>query len=378
MTFINTKELGLYAPKTNEKVKLAQEAQKYITEAIFTYKQLFYGLRLVAWRCRDKRATFYEALSSGELDQFKVAPGHRAEDGSYTKSEWDYDRLNAYMWNRFRERFDAAFNLEQLQELKNLKDIRKATDELLEFALTNWGEALLGANLLKEVTANEPIAKGVTRCQLNYQNIRIVGKFGSSERTISLTTPGVPEVIIHQTIGTTSWKGGIHFNLEAQSVKMNSQKAQAFGQMLELASRLNLGIKEFMANPENFLGIESAKAHQCNLQLVKEKLLLINQDYYEKRQAEAPEQQASRRINETIDATEAIYEEIEESENEHHPLNTPPQQESLKQRREREAAEWLAKHGSEFGEDIDTQLGLNMIDIDAKKLDCSASKELPL
>jgi hypothetical protein len=43
MTFINTKELGLYAPKTNEKVKLAQEAQKYIPKRSSPINNSFTG-----------------------------------------------------------------------------------------------------------------------------------------------------------------------------------------------------------------------------------------------------------------------------------------------------------------------------------------------
>lgn len=377
MPFINTNELGLYAPKTNEKVKLSQEAQKYIAEAIFSYKQLFYGLRLVAWRCRDKQATFYEALTNGELDQFKVAPGHRDADGGYTKSEWDYNRLNAYMWNRFRERFDAAFNLEAITELKTLKDIKKATDELLEFALANWGQDLLGDKLLREAERVESIGKGVTRCKLEYQGISIIGQFSDTERTITLAAKGVPEVIIHQAKGANSWKGGIHFDTFGNPVTLNSQKASLFSQVLELASRLNVGIKEFMANPEGFLGLESAQAHKRNLQLIKEKLLIVNQDAYEKRKVDAPEQQATRRINEAIDAAEEVANdpdattiEVEAARNqadrvlanERHKL---PLQESLKQKREREAQQWLAQN-PEFGDDLDAQLGLmemNMSDI---------------
>lgn len=387
MSFINTNELGLYAPKTNEKIKLSQEAQKYIAEAIFNYKQLFYGLRLIAWKCRDKRATFYEALTNGELDQFKVAPGHRDNDGSYTKSEWDYDRLNAYMWNRFRERFDAAFNLEIIAELKTLKDIKKATDELLEFALTNWGHDLLGDKLLKDVDRVEPIGQGVTRCTLEYQGISITGQFSDTERTITLSAKGVPEVIIHQTKGATSWKGGIHFDTFGHPVTLNSQKASLFSQMLELASRLNVGIKEFMANPEGFLGIESAKAHKRNLELIKDALLIVNQDAYEKRKMEAPSQQATRRINEAIDAAEEIANDPDSTDteiatarnqadlvlaNQRHKL---PKQESLKQKREREAQQWLEQN-PEFDEDLDVQLGL--IEMNMSDIHKAASDDLPM
>jgi hypothetical protein len=84
MSFINTKSLGLYAPKSNEGEALKQNAAKTLNESLFSYKQLFYGLKHVAWKYRDKSAVFYEALQAAELDQFKVAPGTRNTDGHYT------------------------------------------------------------------------------------------------------------------------------------------------------------------------------------------------------------------------------------------------------------------------------------------------------
>jgi hypothetical protein len=371
MTFINPKDLGLYAPKTNEKAKLAAEAQKHLNEAIFTYKQLFYGLRSVAWQYRDKSATFYDALSSGELEQFKIAPGRRAPDGSYTKDEWNYDRLNAYMWNRFRERFDASFNLERISELKTLKDIQGATDELLTFALTNWGEVLLG-NELEEEEPIEPIGQGVTRCQLQYRDIKLQGEFRSTERTLILRADGVPEVIVRQIKGETFWNGGISFDTFGQPLTLKSQKAAVLAEMLSLASRLNLGIKAFMANPEGFLGIESAQVRRHNLQRTKQRLLTINRNHYERRKAEAEQKTATRRINEAVDAAEAIAddpdatdEKFEAARHEadmvwsHEQHKRQPQGQTRpvtvtrrKQQREQEAEEWLENH-PEFLKDVD-------------------------
>ena len=371
MTFINSKELGIYAPKTNERVKVAAEAQKTMNESIFTYKQLFYGLRAVAWKHRDKRATFYDALTNGELEQFKVAPGRRAADGSYTKDEWDYNRLNAYMWNRFRERFDASFNLEHISQLKTYKDIQQATNELLEFALINWGDIILANELEEEVI--ESIGQGVTRCQLRSENITIYGQFHSQERTLTLKAEGVPTVVIKQTKGETHWNANISFNTGEQTVFLNSQKATTFSKMLELAARLNLGIKEFMANPEGFLGLESAQSHQRNIERMKRRLLEINQNNYERRQAESEQKTATRRINEALDAVETIAndpdatdEEFEQArhqanyvygtenqkrEQQGQPSNVTVKQgkttatvKQRKQQRQQEAAEWLKNH----------------------------------
>lgn len=147
---INPNALGIYAPKVGEKARLSYEAQKVIAETIYLYKQLFYGLRRLAWMTRDKKAIFYEALSNGELDQFKIAPGRRLSDGSYSPDEWDYDALNLYLWQRFVERFNEAFDIEKVQELKSMKDLSKCISILLDFALDNWGEYLLKERLLDE------------------------------------------------------------------------------------------------------------------------------------------------------------------------------------------------------------------------------------
>ena len=140
--------LRAYNPKVGEKIRLSAEAQKIMSELIYTYKQLFYGLRRVVWVNRDKKAVFFEALASGELEEFKIAPGRRLPDGSYSRGEWDYDGLNLYLWQSFAERFEEAFSIEKMSEIKTVKDISECTKQLLEFTLENWGELLLKGQLL--------------------------------------------------------------------------------------------------------------------------------------------------------------------------------------------------------------------------------------
>lgn len=147
---INPQILGIYAPKTGEKIILAQEAKQIIGQELYTYKQLFYGLRSLAWKTRNKKAIFSEAWYAGELEQFKIAPGRRMSDGSYSKDEFDYEALNLYLWKRFAERFDEAFDIEKVSTLKTYKDVKACIDALLNFALENWGQYLLGDQLLDE------------------------------------------------------------------------------------------------------------------------------------------------------------------------------------------------------------------------------------
>ena len=131
-----------------------------------------------------------------------------------------------------------------------------------------------------------------------------------------------------------------------------------------------------MANPDGFLGLESAEAHKRNLQLIKEKLIIVNRDAFEKRKVES-ETVNIRQINEMLDAdkTDDTPFVVEET--------TPVQQTkklpknlTRKQQKELEAAAWLAENSSELDADIDTQLGLSTVD--AGKLIKGASADLSI
>jgi hypothetical protein len=157
---------------------------------------------------------------------------------------------------------------------------------------------------------------------------------------------------------------------------MDSKSAELFSEMLNLAARLNAGIEDFMANPEGFLGLESAEAHKCNLQRIKEKLIIINRDAFEKRKVES-ETVNIRQINEMLDAdkTDDTPFTVEEAA----PVQrTKKLSNNLtrKQQKELEAATWLAQNSSELDEDIDTQLGLSTVD--AGKLIKEASADLSI
>lgn len=361
MQYIQPEQLGIYAP--HSQVSLSREAEKAVSQAIFTYKQLFYGLRWIAWRYRDKKATFYEALSNGELEPYRTAPGRRAADGSYTKDEWD-SAVNAYLWNRFSDRFDAAFNLEQIQGLKTHKDVRHATDELLDFALDNWGKTLL-----EDVEIQSPtILSKRFKFSLDDDLIEIEGRFTDTERTIVLSSGELPEVIVRQRRGEISWKGGVYFDTWGGCVTFNSHEAATFSRMLDWAARLNVGIKAFIDNPEGFLGLESAQARARNRQLMKDKLLQVNNDRYEQRKAQASEQVTTRRINEAVDA--AVDETVDETvDAENEAAETRPQQPAVaaklaKRQRQQEAADWLAKYGDQLPEDIDLSDGFQLVNPD--------------
>jgi hypothetical protein len=384
MNFINKSQLGIYAPKASEKAAIGAEAQTIIKDALSTYKKLYYGLRQVAWQNRDKRASFMDAKSKGELQQFIIAPGCRNENGSYSKDEWDYQQLNKYLWERFCTHFEDTFGLDRIQELTKLKDLLAVTEELLSVALDEWGHRIL------ERIEDESLEslEGVPRYTGDTTSgIRIEADFRNpNQRSIAISAPkfsNVPDVLVEQVRGDTCWQGRIYFNSTGVAA-LTSKSAKLLSEMLELAAKVNTGIKEFIAAPDFFLDLESAQARKRNLQRVKERLIEINENNLTKRQIEAPEQQATRRINEAIDAAEnAEPEEFEQARNQanrikaQNPQRQQPQAGKLKRRAATldEVSEWMERHAALLGTDIDAELGIKTVKQSPKHRVTEADRE---
>ena len=235
MSFINKSQLGIYAPKASEKAAIGAEAQTVIKDALSTYKKLYYGLRQTAWQNRDKRASFMDAKSKGELEQFIIAPGCRQEDGSYSKDEWDYEQLNKYLWERFCTHFEDTFGLERIQELTKLKDLLAVTEELLGVALDEWGHRIL------ERIEDESWESldSVPLYTIDLPNgIRIEADFRNpNKRTIAISAPqfsNIPDVLVEQRRTDICWQGRIYSHTTGATA-LTSNSAELLGEMLELS-----------------------------------------------------------------------------------------------------------------------------------------------
>jgi hypothetical protein len=384
MSFINKSSLGIYAPKASEKAVIGAEAQTIIKDALSTYKKLYYGLRQTAWQNRDKRASFMDAKSRGELQQFIIAPGCRQEDGSYSKDEWDYQPLNKHLWERFCTHFEDTFGLDRIQELTKLKDLLAVTEELLSVALDEWGHRILERIEDESSESLENIARYTGDLK---NGIRIEADFRNpNKRTIVISAPqfsNIPDVLIEQMRGDTCWQGRIYFDTTGVAA-LTSKSAKLLGEMLELAAKVNTRIKEFITAPDFFLDLESAQARKRNLQRVKERLVEINENNLTKKQVEAPQQQATRRINEAIDAAEnAEPEEFEEARNQanrikaQNPKPQQPQPRPLKRRAATldEVSEWMERNAELIGVDMDTELGIKSVKQPAKHRVTEADRE---
>jgi len=384
MSFIDKSKLGIYAPKAAEKAAISAEAQTILKDALGTYKKLYYGLRHTAWQHRDKTANFMDAKSHGELAPFLIAPGCRQEDGSYSRDEWDYSRLNKYLWERFCSHFEDTFGLERIQELTTLKDLRAVTEELLGVALDEWGNRILKRREDESLESLESVPRYTTDLP---NGIRIEADFRNpNKRTIAMSAPkfsNMPDLLVEQLRGDTCWEGRLYFDSTGVTA-LTSKSAKLLGEMLELGAKLNSGIKEFIAAPDFFLGLESAQARKRNLERVKARLIQINEDNLAQRQAEAPEQQATRRINEAIDAAEnADPEDFEDARNQANRIkaeNPKPQQPPPRPLKRRgatldEVSEWMERNAALFGADIDAELGLKTVKQSPKHRATEADRE---
>jgi hypothetical protein len=303
------------------------------------------------------------------LAAFLLAPGCRQEDGSYSRDEWDYSRLNKYLWERFCSHFEDTFGLERIQELTTLKDLRAVTEELLGVALDEWGNRILERREDESLESLDSVPRYTTDLP---NGIRIDADFRNpNKRTIVISAPKFNiSVLVEQVRGDTCWQGRIYFDTTGVTA-LTSKSAKLLGEMLELGAKVNSGIKEFIAAPDFFLGLESAQARKRNLERVKARLIQINEDNLAKHQAEGPEQQATRRINEAIDAEEAEPEDFEDARNQanrikaENPKPQQPQPGKLKRRAATldEVSEWMERNAQLLGmeSDIDAELGLTTV-----------------
>lgn len=343
---IDSNKLGLYLKHNSSYLKA--DAGKQISSACFKFKKLWYSARQIAWQNRDKKAIFWNALQAGELEQFKRnVPGTRNSQGDYQndhQNQFDLNRLNKYFWDSFAESWAEAVPLETAQNLHSLKDLKNAEGQLLKFVYQNWGDKLLG----NYQPTPEPLAE---KCRFTYYledtNITVKGKFTSDQREIILSSKGVNNIIIVQIKGEKHWNASIHLT----SAVINSGKAYQMSQMLALASRLNIGIKDFIANPEQFLGLESARQLNQLYQQTKKVLLQINDDFLTKLHQSEKEKPQQVQLKETITPDVEPEEQAVEK----------PKLKKPQPRTQPEVEQWLQAH-PELAEDFDAQLGLCTID----------------
>ena len=100
---------------------------------LLEYKRLYFGLRRVAYPLFKKFFTVSLAREEGIFEQFIIAPGRRADNGSWTQPEIDWDAWNQYRYQRFVEMLHHS--IDEPLEVLTLKRLQAAKRKLAKALL---------------------------------------------------------------------------------------------------------------------------------------------------------------------------------------------------------------------------------------------------
>lgn len=141
---------SIFDPRAIETARIAREREFEIKKLQSLFKKLYYGLRTYWWN--DIRKSIWQtAWDAGELQQYAIAPGRRQEDGSYSQTEYDWERINSNdpnvgLWSRYRQQFYQEYNAEFLGDLSatsSLRDFQERIERILDVAIDIFGKHLI-------------------------------------------------------------------------------------------------------------------------------------------------------------------------------------------------------------------------------------------
>jgi hypothetical protein len=120
---------------------------------LLEYKRLYFGLRRVAYPLFKKFFTVSLAREEGIFEQFVIAPGRRADNGSWTQPEIDWDAWNQYRYQRFVEMLHQS--IDEPLEVLTLKRLQSAKRKLAKALLQEeeWKPLLDSLKLEEDSTA---------------------------------------------------------------------------------------------------------------------------------------------------------------------------------------------------------------------------------
>lgn len=321
------------------------EAYEVKQECFDDFIKARWGLINLAWKQISHRQKVQQFAELGLLEEFKIAPGRRNPDGSYSKSEIDWNQANLAIYNWFQQSFMDTFSLDGVT---TYKEVYHALNKMLDWAIEHYCKHLVSEKQMANAKGT-PIRKKFSYALDN--GINVSGKIESNLRRIILSTnnPKLPDVIVKQTAKADGkgYKGSIEIDAIGIA-KFNSKDAELYAEMLQLAARLNLGIKEFIDNPEVFLGLIPIAKLQEVRNLAKATLLEINAAKMAQRNQQK-QRTETRRYNDTVDAVQRI-DEPEESESDDEKIEAKARQRKAKKQQE---AEQFLQDNPEFTKESD-------------------------
>ena len=141
---------SIFDPRAIETARIAREREFEIKKLQSLYKKLYYGLRHHWWNV-VRKSIWQTAWEAGELQQYVIAPGCRQEDGSYSQTEYDWERINSNdpnvgLWSRYRQQFQEEYSAEFLGDLEatsSVKDFQMRIERILDVAIELFGKQLI-------------------------------------------------------------------------------------------------------------------------------------------------------------------------------------------------------------------------------------------
>ncbi|WP_342597387.1 hypothetical protein VKI21_02230 [Cyanobacterium aponinum UTEX 3222] len=110
-----------------------------LKSVLWTYNQIRYGLKFYLWSTKDKKGVYAYYKDNGLMEQYRIAPNRRQEDGSYKSdgSGFNWDRFNIDIWKVFSEDYDSKTD-PTILGLKTVKEVQEQKTKLLLYFLENY------------------------------------------------------------------------------------------------------------------------------------------------------------------------------------------------------------------------------------------------
>lgn len=247
-----------YKPSHARRAKVASEARNITDSRMRHFKSLFYGLRAHWWKSITK-SIWAEARDNGELDEYVIAPGFRNSDGSWSRPEYDEQRLHEEFWSYHRSEFYTEFEVEFWSfEGKNLL---KATDEaierLLDSAVEEFGDYFR--------VSKEEIPDDTEMDELDETIERIKRKkiedflLELNKESLAKYQKGQPDQLRSRKLAASSESTATDAKRVPKPAPKSSAKARKRQQQLE-AQRFLAENPEFAEDPDAFDKLSEAKA----------------------------------------------------------------------------------------------------------------------
>ncbi len=201
---------SIFDPRAIETARIAREREFEVKKLQSLYKKLYYGLRHHWWNV-IRKSIWQTAWEAGELQQYVIAPGCRQEDGSYSQTEYDWERINSNdpnigLWSRYRKQFQEEYNTEFLGDLEatsSVQDYQMRIERILDVAIELFGKQLIDRS--QNTDEREQMRQAlinINQAQFEKYNTRSTEKYNTGNSTTQPTRK--PQTVVRKATPITA------------------------------------------------------------------------------------------------------------------------------------------------------------------------------